>query len=182
MIALPGVDRLEQALRGLHSSGEMTGSVASWLRSALPAAASLAPPAGHAGDRRYSRSLLYTCDAFEILAIHWEPGCVTPIHDHGGALCWFAVAKGNMGVENYLRYDSGQTPGHARIGLEGREDLEPGGIDYRADDVHLHRCIAGGAAATTLHLYARPLGRFNTFDDRTSAVREVLSSYDARLT
>lgn len=164
-------------------NGEATTSeVVQWLRAMTGVAAALPVPANRCTEREYTRTLLHRCDEFEVLVLHWQPGCTSAIHDHGGAFCWLAVASGSMGVENYLRRDAALTPGYARIGFEGRERLDAGAIDYRQDDLHLHRCVTGSEPAISLHVYARPIDRFNAFDERSERCSEVVSTYDAILT
>lgn len=155
--------------------------VVRWLRSATEYAGRVPVPRTHDARRGYSRTLVHRSDAFEILVLHWEPGAVSAIHDHGGAHCWFAVASGAVGVENYRRFDNGSTDGFARIGAEGRLLLHSGEIDYREDDVHLHRCFAGDEPAVTLHVYAKPIERFFTFDERAQRCAHAVSTYDAVL-
>lgn len=155
-----------------------------WLRATAPLATTIPKPRVQGEERRYTRSLVHRCDEFELLVIHWPAGAVSAIHDHGGAKCWFAVASGTMQVENFLRFDAGTDPGRAQIRLEGREELTVGGIDFRQDDVHLHRCLTagGGDPVVSLHLYAKPLLSFTTFDERTDRCAVVTSTYDAVLT
>lgn len=150
-----------------------------WLREAAPAARAIPRPGNGDLTRAYTRTLIHRSPEFEILVLHWSPGSLTAIHDHGGAQCWFAVAAGTVRVDNYRRCDSGATPGYARITADGEAMLPKGAIDYRQDDVHLHRCGAGQAEAVTVHVYAHPLERFNTFDDRRNCCFEVAPTYDA---
>ncbi|HZZ65635.1 MAG TPA: cysteine dioxygenase family protein [Candidatus Baltobacteraceae bacterium] len=179
MIAPEPVSRLARTLDDLRN-GQASPEIVRWLRAQREYALGLpAPPCGPHG---YTRSLLYKSERFEVLVLHWKPGCATSIHDHGGANCWFAVCEGVMHVENFRRFDSGQTAGYARIGLEGREQLRRGDLDYRQDDVHLHRCIAGEQPVTTLHVYAAPIERFRIFEERTESCAETSCSYDAILT
>lgn len=180
MISRASIAQLSQTLRRLRV-GEADAEIVRWLRDAAPQVRDLRPPSSLDTPHGYTRSLLHQGDDFEILVLHWREGCSTPIHDHGGAHCWFAVAEGTMQVDNYLRFDTGAQTGFARIELEGREFLDAGGIDYRQDDEHLHRCVTPGGATTTLHLYTGPLARFNAFDEHTNAVEEITSSYDAIL-
>lgn len=179
MIAREPLSELARNLGVLHN-GKADSEVVRWLRAQAQYALNVPAPASPEGG--YTRSLLYKDARFEIVVIHWQPGCATAIHDHGGAQCWFAVCDGAMHIENFLRYDTGATQGYARLGLEGRESLGPGGLDYRADDTHLHRCIAGTEPVTTLHVYAAPIERFHVFDERTQSCSEMCSTYDANLT
>jgi predicted metal-dependent enzyme (double-stranded beta helix superfamily) len=181
MIASEPISRLAESLRRARSGEGATAEVVQWLRASCSAAAKIPRPQTSDPHRDYTRTLLFKNDLFEILALHWAPNCTSAIHDHGGALCWLTVARGSMGVENYLRTDSGSQAGFAAIALEGREELGPGAVDYRQDDVHLHRCIARDDETVTLHVYARPIERFHAFDERSNSCRDVISTYDATL-
>ncbi len=181
MIAREPITHLAESLRRVRAGEGTNSEVVRWLRASSEAAAEIPAPQARHADRDYTRTLLFKSDLFEILALHWRPNCVSAIHDHGGALCWLTVARGTMAVENYLRTDAGLQPGYAAIGLEGREELPPGSIDYRQDDVHLHRCLARDCETVTLHVYARPIERFNVFDERAHTCFEVTSAYDAVL-
>ena len=178
---MPRIEELSVNLDRVRSGEALGGEIVRWLRAVCGDVASLPKPQCHDAHRGYYRTLLYRCDRFEILTLHWEPGIATSIHDHGGARCWLAVAKGSIGVENYVRRDTGATPGYARIDLEGRETLLASGIDFRQDDVHLHRCFTGNEPAISLHLYANPIDRFHTFDERAQTCRDAVSTYDATL-
>ena len=175
------VAQLAQSLSRARTGDGTNAEVVQWLRAVSGMARSIPVPQARDARRSYGRTLLHRCEEFEILVLHWLPGARSSIHDHGGALCWLAVAQGEVGVENYLRYDTGATPGYARIGFEGRAVLETGSIDYRQDDVHLHRCFAGDEHAVSLHVYARPIERFYTFDERAETCCEATSTYDAIL-
>lgn len=179
MIARQPIAELAESLRRVRAGDGTNAEVVRWLRAVGSEACSVPVPAACDPHRRYTRTLVHKDDSFEILVLHWTPGCASAIHDHGGALCWLAVASGQMGIENYLRHDSGQTPGYAAIGLEGREELTAGAVDHRQDDVHLHRCIARGEGAVTLHVYAHAIGHFNTFDEAAHTCSRVSTTYDA---
>jgi predicted metal-dependent enzyme (double-stranded beta helix superfamily) len=181
MIAREPIFELAESLRRVRSGEATEAEIVRWLGALTSCAGDVPAPKISDPRRGYSRTLLHKSDLFEILVLRWQPGCSSAIHDHGGAHCWFAVAQGTMKIENYLRYDSGDVPGFARIGLEGREELDPGAIDYRQDDVHLHRCIAGDGPVTTLHVYARPIEHFHGFDERAQTCYDVTPTYDAIL-
>lgn len=175
------ISELSQSLTRLRANAGSSAEVVQWLRAVNSVASTVPVPALRNVERGYTRTLLHKSDQFEILVLHWQPGCASVIHDHGGAHCWFAVAQGTMKIDNYVRFDGGRQAGFARIGLEGRETLDPGAIDFRQDDIHLHRCIAGDQAVTTLHVYARPIEHFHGFDERAQTCFDISSSYDAVL-
>lgn len=181
MIAREPIAQLAESLRRVRSGEGTSAEVVRWLRASSEAAAAVPMPEMRDVHRTYTRTLLFKNDLFEILALHWLPNAVSAIHDHGGARCWLSVARGAMDVENYLRTDPGTEPGYAAIALEGREELHAGAVDYRQDDLHLHRCIARDAQTISLHVYAQPIERFHAFDERAQTCFEVTSAYDAVL-
>lgn len=162
---------------GLASEPE----IVAWLRANAPGALAIPKPNGRVQRRGYARTLVHRCERFEVLVLHWDSDAPTAIHDHGGALCWLAIASGEMLVENFRRCDNGASPGYARIAFEGRAQLHSGEIDYRQDDFSLHRCVSGKEGAVTLHVYAHPLDEFQIFDESNERCSLARSQYDAVL-
>ncbi|MCA1608451.1 MAG: hypothetical protein LC730_03200, partial [Acidobacteria bacterium] len=39
-------------------------------------------------DRNYTRNLIYKDERFELMAVCWEPGQVSRIHNHFDQRCW----------------------------------------------------------------------------------------------
>jgi cysteine dioxygenase len=181
MIAGLPISDLAESLKRMRSGEQTSGEIVRWLRAVHSIAQSVPVPQNRSATREYTRTLLHKSDAFEVLVLHWKPGSASLIHDHGGAQCWFTVVGGTMLMENYVRYDMGNTPKYARVGMQGREQLLAGSVDYRSDDVNLHRCIAGDGAVTTLHVYARPIERFYTFDEDANSCMQAVATYDAVL-
>jgi cysteine dioxygenase len=173
------IEQLAHSLARVRTGEGAAQEVVQWLRAVADTVTSIPVPEKRNPNRQYTRTLLHRCDDFEILVLHWFPNCASAIHDHGGARCWLALASGTMTVENYLRRDAGTDAGYARIESVGREVLQRGAIDHRQDDIHLHRCATGGDPAISLHVYAHPIDRFHTFDDRSDRCNEVTSCYDA---
>ena len=49
----------------------------------------------------YTRNLIHRTPLYELLAICWESGQVSRIHNHAGQQCWMAVPVGRLLVQNY---------------------------------------------------------------------------------
>jgi cysteine dioxygenase len=175
------IEQLAHSLARVRTGDGATSEVVQWLRAVAATLTAVPMPEKRDPHRQYTRTLLHRCDDFEILVLHWLPNCTSAIHDHGGARCWLAVAGGTMKVENYIRRDTGKTAGYAHIERDGREVLPLGAIDYRQDDIHLHRCITGADPAISLHVYAHPIERYHIFNDSTDRCSEVTPCYDAIL-
>src|SRR4029079_7144770 len=74
--------------------------VEAYLRETPVDAESLTPYTAYASTH-YTRNLIYKCPLFELMAICWEVGQVSRVHNHAGQDCWMAVPVGRLIVQNY---------------------------------------------------------------------------------
>ena len=51
--------------------------------------------------QHYTRNLIDKTDLYELLAICWEVGMVSSIHNHQGQNCWMAAPIGRLAVQNF---------------------------------------------------------------------------------
>jgi len=116
---------------------------------------------------RYRRHQVVTDEqfGFTVVVLLWEPGAVTPIHDHD-TWCVFGVLQGGLEVTNYAVEDSGNGPIH--LTESGREYVEQGLIgDNRVADTEVHRVRnIGLERAISLHVYGKDLTQRTLFDGR----------------
>jgi predicted metal-dependent enzyme (double-stranded beta helix superfamily) len=111
---------------------------------------------------RYTRSLIYRDDLFMVLALSWNVGQASPVHDHAGQRCWMVLPQGRLEVANYSF-------------KHGREaeylDTEVVGSD--PTDVHVDQCCsihqitnrcAWCEPAISLHVYSRPFDSCYIYD------------------
>ena len=126
----------------------------------------------------YSRTLLHKRDDLELVAMRWEPGAVTPIHDHGDSRCWVAIIHGTIDVESYDRTDPGGEI--ATLTHTSSCTLTKGDLDHRLGWRELHRVSnLGSEAAYTIQLYAGPISEYVVIDETTNIVQHVFAKYDA---
>jgi predicted metal-dependent enzyme (double-stranded beta helix superfamily) len=126
----------------------------------------------------HSRTLLVGAPSFEIVAMRWAPGAVTPIHDHGDSRCATLLVEGTLAVEHFLRTDFAHAA-TATIVASDAVRLRPGDMESLTDRSELHRVRTVGAEpALALHLYASPLRGYHSFDERDGRVASHRSDYD----
>ena len=125
--------------------------------------------------RRYTRNLVYRDDLFELIALCWEPGTQSPIHNHSNQLCWVCIQSGALRFDNYLSLD-GPGPGD-RVRLVpngGTERADRGCIDLRKLEDGIHRVSNPFAErAVSLHVYSRPYDTCLAYDPLNSTAREI---------
>src|SRR5215472_11005346 len=52
-------------------------------------------------DAHYTRNLIHRTPWFELIAICWESGQRSAIHNHRDQCCWMAMAYGKVQVHNF---------------------------------------------------------------------------------
>jgi len=118
---------------------------------------------------------------FTVVVLLWEPGAVTPIHDHD-TWCVFGILQGGLEVTNYAADNDGEGP--IKLSEAGRESVDAGLIgDNREPTTEVHRVRNVGAdRAISLHVYGNDLTRRTLFDGREIRVdgKEGCFAFESR--
>lgn len=107
----------------------------------------------------YTRNLIFKCDLFEVMAICWDVGQVSRIHNHRGQNCWMAVPIGKLRVQNFRVENQNRTSGTCRICPSVSYDMDcdhPGTVQ-REEPVHQVLNLAEfKQRATSINVYSHP--------------------------
>lgn len=110
-------------------------------------------------SQHYTRNLIDKTELYELLAICWEPGMASSIHNHKDQNCWMAAPMGKLAVYNYRVLEEDLAAHHCNI--EPTDIVEitaanPVAVDpiNPVHDVRNPREF--GQRAVSLHLYSRP--------------------------
>jgi cysteine dioxygenase len=109
--------------------------------------------------QHYTRNLIDKTPLYELIAICWEVGQISSVHNHRDQNCWMAVPIGRLMVENFHLVS--QDVDHGRCQLTPADTVEmnpahPCAVNP-ADPVH--RVVNPkqfGERAVSLHIYSRP--------------------------
>ena len=132
-------------------------------------------------DRQhYTRNLIEKTSLFELMAICWEVGQDSSIHNHKDQNCWMSVPIGRLLVQNYrvLRQDL----------VAGTCDVEPTDLIEMnpsspcavnpLDPVHkVYNPAEFGQRAVSLHVYSRPYDSCVVYSDSQHKCGEIKLSY-----
>src|SRR5712675_1393695 len=140
----PAFDQTEQLRRFLQDSPVDPDSLAPYLT----------------WDRQhYTRNLIDKTPLYELLAICWEVGQASSVHNHRDQNCWMAVPIGRLQVENFhvVRQDinAGKCTIHSTEIVEMNVS-QPCAVDPLAP---VHRVLNPrefNQRAVSLHVYSRP--------------------------
>jgi cysteine dioxygenase len=111
-------------------------------------------------DRQhYTRNLIDKTPLYELIAICWEEGQVSSVHNHRDQNCWMAVPIGRLMVENFHLVSQDVDRGRSQLTPTDTVEMNPThpcAVDP-ADPVH--RVVNPkqfGERAVSLHIYSRP--------------------------
>ena len=120
----------------------------------------------------YTRNLIYRNNNYELLFLCWQPGQISPIHNHNNQHCWVNVVKGNC---EEITYSLGQD-GNLRA-LE-KKLFNSGDNAYMNDQIALHSLQnIGNDNMITVHLYSNPIDNCRVFDLHTKESKIVTTAY-----
>jgi cysteine dioxygenase len=107
----------------------------------------------------YTRNLIFKNPLFEIIAICWESGQVSRIHNHRGQNCWMAVPIGKLRVQNFRVEQQDPVHGTCKLVRTDYYDMDAThpGIVRPEEPVHqVLNLPEFGARSTTVHIYSYP--------------------------
>jgi cysteine dioxygenase len=153
------IDKLVRALRALPATAfDNTEEVRSLLAKTPVEEASLAPYLTWS-RQHYTRNLIDKTDLYELMAICWEVGQGSSVHNHRDQNCWMAAPVGRLLVENFhVEFEDIRT-GKCRLVASNTVELtaaNPCAVDPREP---VHRVVnprETNQRAVTLHVYSRP--------------------------
>lgn len=111
-------------------------------------------------DRQhYTRNLIDRTPLYELMAICWEVGQASSVHNHRDQNCWMAVPMGRLMVENFHLVQQDLETGQCRLEPLNTVEMnisQPCAVDPAAP---VHRVVNPrdfNQRAISLHVYSRP--------------------------
>ena len=109
--------------------------------------------------QHYTRNLIDKTELYELLAICWEPGQASSVHNHRDQNCWMAAPIGRLRVENFHLEFQDLATGKCRLIASNTVELTPAHPCAVDPNDPVHRVVNPREAnerAVTLHVYSRP--------------------------
>ena len=113
----------------------------------------------HWDRQHYTRNLIDRTSLYELMAICWEVGQASSVHNHKDQNCWMAVPMGRLQVENFHLIHQDLEGGRCKLEPLNTVEMnlaQPCAVDP-ADPVH--RVVNPrefNQRAVSLHVYSRP--------------------------
>lgn len=121
-------------------------------------------------DRQhYTRNLIDKNNLYELVAICWEVGQASSIHNHRDQNCWMAAPIGTLKVQNYRVVAQDIDAGTCKI--EPTDTLEmnqsnPVAVDPQEPVHRVYNPAELKQRAVSLHVYSRPFDTCVVYSDQ----------------
>jgi cysteine dioxygenase len=132
-------------------------------------------------DRQhYTRNLIDKTSLYELLAICWEVGQASSVHNHRDQNCWMAVPIGRLQVENFHTVHQDLAAGICNLQPKNVEEMNPGNPCAVDPDDPVHRVVNPrefNNRAVSLHVYSRPFDTCVVYSPEQGTCGEIRLHY-----
>ncbi|MFQ5693428.1 MAG: hypothetical protein ACE5IM_10340, partial [Nitrospinota bacterium] len=177
------VSEVAQGLGASQGDDQATRVVESALPKLLEDGGWLHPGHRTPHDEHYARNLIFRHPelGFVVVAMVWQPGQGTPVHDHGGVWCVEGVLEGSVRITQYDPVGDPKSGEGVRLRESGLFQSQIGDTGRLVPPFEYHKIEnVGDRTAITIHVYGKDLVDCRVFEDRgdgTFAARSVQLQY-----
>lgn len=118
-------------------------------------------------QEHYTRNLIHRTSMFELIAICWESGQGSAIHNHCDQRCWMAVPYGKVQVLNFKVVRRDDSSGFCELRPSTHYFIEPDSPQEVDPEEPVHQVVNAasfGSRAVTLHVYSYPYETCEVYD------------------
>jgi len=178
------LEKLVASLRALPASAfDRTAEIESLLAQMPVDEASLAPYVTWS-RQHYTRNLIDKTDLYELIAICWEIGQASSVHNHRDQNCWMAAPIGRLRVENFHLEFQDIEAGTCRLVASNTVEMTPAHPCAVDPNQPVHRVVNPREAdqrAVSLHVYSRPFDSCVVYSPDQGTCGEVRLHYNTVL-
>jgi cysteine dioxygenase len=128
----------------------------------------------------YTRNLIFKCTLFEVMAICWEAGQSSRVHNHRDQNCWMAVPIGRLRVQNFRVEDRDPGRDACRLVPTTVYDMFPGrpaAVDPQEPVHQVLNLPEFNQRAVSLHVYSRPFDSCEVYSLEKGSYADVPLHY-----
>ena len=130
--------------------------------------------------QHYTRNLVDKTPLYELLAICWEVGQASSIHNHLDQICWMAAPMGRLLVQNYRVKHEDLKAGRCAIERSNQIEINsthPTAVDPLAPVHKVYNPSEFGQRAVSLHVYSRPFDSCVVYSPEQHTCGEIKLHY-----
>lgn len=134
----------------------------------------------HWSENFYTRNLIYKDDRFEMMAICWESGQVSRVHNHSEQRCWMTVPVGRLLGQNFGVAEMDESKGHCKLVETDTFELAECLVARVELEQPIHQILnlaEYGGRAVSIHVYSKPYNKCISYCRDTDTFKEVQLFY-----
>ena len=173
------VDKLIEGLRSMSDEEFTCDNVYSYLGANQVDVDSIAKYLFWSPDF-YTRNLIYKDARFEMMAICWDSGQASAVHNHADQKCWMMVPVGRLRGQNFAVDEIDESQSHCKLRETDSFELS----DCLAAKVELEEPIHQilnlaefGERAVSIHIYSKPFDQCLSYCRDTHTFKAVPLNY-----
>ncbi len=131
-------------------------------------------------EKFYTRNLVYKDERFELMAICWNKGQKSAIHNHADQMCWMTVPVGKLRGQNFRALEIDEAKNYCKLEETDQFNL----AECLAAKVELEQPIHQilnlpefNEPAVSIHIYSKPFETCLTYCNETDSFSEVRLNY-----
>lgn len=131
-------------------------------------------------DKFYTRNLIFKNERFEMMAICWNKGQVSKIHNHANQMCWMTVPVGTLRGQNFRAVEIDEARSFCKLEETDQFNLS----DCLTAKVELEEPIHQilnlpefDERAVSLHIYSKPFDKCLAYCKESDTFKEIQMFY-----
>ena len=131
--------------------------------------------------QHYTRNLIDKTSLYELIAICWEVGQGSSVHNHRDQNCWMAVPIGKLLVENYRVVSQNLGEGRCQLETAGTVEMNPSrpcAVDPLEPVHRVFNPREFDQRAVSLHVYSRPFDSCVVYSPEQGTCGEIELHYN----
>ncbi len=182
-VSMVPIERYVELLRQLPASAfEDVPMVEEWTRQHAVDPATLDRYLAWDGQH-YTRNLIDHTDLYDLMAICWEVGQMSSIHNHKGQNCWMSVPTGRLVVQNYRVISESLAEHRCEIVPTDTVEMNafnPVGVNPEHPVHSVYNPREFNQRAVSLHIYSRPFDSCVVYSDEQGTCGEIKLHFNTR--
>jgi cysteine dioxygenase len=128
----------------------------------------------------YTRNLIYKDSRFEMMAICWEKGQVSRVHNHWDQKCWMTVPVGKLKGQNFAVAEIDESRGYCKLvetDTFSLSDCLAASVELEQPIHQILNLLEFDERAVSIHIYSKPFDRCLSYCRDTDTFKEVQLFY-----
>ena len=128
----------------------------------------------------YTRNLIYKDDRFEMMAICWEPGQVSRVHNHCEQRCWMTVPIGRLKGQNFAVEEMDEASGYCKLRETDTFELSEcltAKVELEEPIHQILNLTEFEDRAVSIHIYSKPFDHCLSYCRDTDTFKDVKLFY-----